>query len=189
VSEIEPVIYRPFRPGGLLLVRDRSPSVADRIRTLVLEIEPSAIVFARPLAADIEQATRAASHVSGLGWTIGLLALILASAGAFGVFAYGVEERRREIGVRMALGADARHVVWMMIGWARGAIVLGIGCGLLLSLAAAPLLRRYLYGLSPFDPITYAAISAILIAAALAATWIPARRAAQIDPAITLRAD
>jgi predicted permease len=189
VSEIEPVIYRPFRPGGLLLVRDRSPSVADRIRAVARAIEPTVTVSARPLAADIQEAARAAVYVSGLGWTIGLLALTLATAGAFGVFAYAVEERRREIGVRMALGAHARQILWMMLGWARGAILLGIGTGLVLSLAAAPLLRRFLYGLSPFDPITYAAISAILIAAALAATWIPARRAAQIDPAITLRAD
>ena len=189
VSETEPVVYRPFQPGGLLLVRDLSPSVADRIRAVARAIEPTVTVSARPLAADIQEATRAAVYISGLGWTIGLLALTLATAGAFGVFAYAVEERRREIGVRMALGAHARQVLWMMLGWARGAILLGIGTGLVLSLAAAPLLRRFLYGLSPFDPITYAAISAILIAAALAATWIPARRAAQIDPAITLRAD
>jgi predicted permease len=189
ISEVEPVVYRPFRPGGLLLVRDLSPSVADRIGTIARAIDPAAIVAARRLAADIKESTRAAVYASRLAWAIGLLALILATAGAFGVFAYVVEERRREIGVRMALGAQAHQVVWTIVSAARGAAIVGIGAGLLLSFLAAPLLDRFLYGFSPFDPVTYAGISAILIAAALAATWIPARRATQIDPAITLRAD
>jgi ABC-type antimicrobial peptide transport system permease subunit len=115
--------------------------------------------------------------------------LILATVGAFGVFAYTVEERRREIGVRMALGAGARQVVATVIAGARTPILLGLGAGLLLAFAAAPVLGRFLYGLSPFDPIAYAGVSAILVASALVATWIPARRAARIDPAITLRGD
>ncbi len=89
----------------------------------------------------------------------------------------------------MALGAQAPQIVWTVIGGARVPLLLGLGAGLLLSSAAALLLRRFLYGLTPFDAITYLSISAILIAAALLATWVPARRALRIDPAITLRAD
>lgn len=76
-----------------------------------------------------------------------------------------------------------------MVGGARWPLAFGLGAGLVLSMAAAQLLRRFLYGLSPFDPITYAGIALMLIVAALLATWIPARRATRIDPAITLRGD
>ena len=189
LSEINPVVYRPLRSGGLLFVRDLSPAIVDRIASVARSIEPRVEVSARPLADDIKMATRTTATASRFAWAVGLLALLLATAGAFGVFAYTVEERRREIGVRMALGAQAWQVVWTVVGGARRALTAGLGAGLLLSWSATPLLRRFLYGLSPFDPITYAGISAILVAAALAAMWIPARRATRIDPAITLRAD
>ena len=189
LSEIQPVVYMPIRSGGLLLVRDLSPAIVDRIAAVARGIEPDVVVAARPLADDIRMATMNTAAASRAAWAIGLLALTLATAGAFGVFAYTVEERRREIGVRMALGAQARQVVWTVVGGARRALIFGVGAGLLLSCSAAPLLGRFLYGLSPFDPISYAGVAAILVAAALAATWIPARRAARIDPAITLRAD
>jgi putative ABC transport system permease protein len=134
-------------------------------------------------------ATRATATASRLAWAIGLLALVLATVGAFGVFAYTVEERRREIGVRMALGAETQHVVRTIIGGARYPLAFGLGAGLLLASAAAPFLGRFLYGLSPFDPLAYAGVSVMLVASALVASWIPARRAARIDPAITLRSD
>jgi predicted permease len=189
LSEIVPVVYQPLRSGGLLFVRDRSPAMVDRIGSVARAIEPEVDIAARPLAEDISMATRNVAAASQYLWAIGLVALLLATAGAFGVFAHSVEERRREIGVRMALGAEPRQVMGTVVGGARRAVLLGVGAGLLLSSAAAPLLGRVLYGLSPFDPVTYAGISAILVTAALAATWIPARRATQIDPAATLRED
>ncbi len=189
LSEIPPVVYRSLQSGGLVLVRDLSPAIVERIAAAARGIEPKVEVAARPLADDIRTATREAATASRFSWAVGLLALILATVGAFGVFAYLVEERRREIGVRMALGAQAPQVVWTVIGGARWPLLLGLGAGLLLSSAAAPLLRRFLYGLTPFDAITYLATSAILIAAALVATWVPAQRAIRIDPAVTLRAD
>jgi ABC-type antimicrobial peptide transport system permease subunit len=79
--------------------------------------------------------------------------------------------------------------VWTVIGDARRPLVFGLGAGLLLSSAVGPLLGRFLYGLSPFDPITYAGISVILIGAAVVAMWTPARRATLIEPAIVLRGD
>ncbi len=189
LSEIHPVVYRSMSPRGLLLVRDQSPAIVDRIAAAARGIEPAAGLTARPLSDDITMATRGLVTAGQFAWGIGLLALALATIGAFGVFAYMVEERRREIGVRMALGARPRQVVRTVIGGARRPLVFGLGAGLVLSLAAAPLLGRFLYGLSPFDPITYAGIAAILTFAALLATWIPARRAARIDPAVTLRGD
>jgi predicted permease len=189
LSELQPVVYQSIRSGGLLLVRDLSPAIVDRIATVARGIEPDVDVTARPLADDIAIATQGTAMASRLAWAIGLLALILATVGAFGVFAYTVEERRREIGVRMALGAGSRQVVATVIAGARTPILLGLGAGILLAAAAAPILGRFLYGLSPFDPMAYAGVSTVLVVSALVATWIPARRAAQIDPAITLRGD
>ena len=189
LSEIPPVAYRSLQSAGLVIVRDLSRTTVERILAVARSIEPTAEVAARPLADDIRMATRDAANASRLSWAVGLLALILATVGAFGVFAYTVEERRREIGVRMALGAQARQVVWIVIRDARWPLLLGLGAGLLLSSAAAPLLRRFLYGLTPFDALPFLTASAILIAAALVATWIPAQRAIRIDPALTLRAD
>lgn len=189
LSEIPPVAYRSLQSGGLVLVRDLSPAIVERIVAVARGIEPKVEFAARPLAEDIRMATRDVAAASRFSWAVGLLALILATAGAFGVFAYAVEERRREIGVRLALGAQAAQVVWIVIGGARWPLLLGLGGGLVLSFAAAPLIRRFLYGLTPFDAITYLTTSALLVAAALVATWIPAQRAIRIDPAITLRAD
>ena len=109
--------------------------------------------------------------------------------GAFGVFASMVEERRREIGVRMALGARRSQVVQLVLRGATRPVLAGLAAGLALSLIVTPLLRRSLYGMSPFDPIAYLEIAAILLASSLAATWIPAARATRVEPAITLRGD
>ncbi len=189
LSQLQPVVYQPLATASLLLVRDSSPGVVDRIASIARGIEPGATVTTRPLADDIKAATAAVAVAGQAAWTIGVCALILATVGAFGVFAYAVEERRREIGVRMALGAGVRDVVATVVGSAGWPLVFGLGGGALLASIAAPILRRFLYGLSPFDPLAYLAVCGLLVSASLLATWVPARRAMRIDPAITLRAD
>lgn len=126
---------------------------------------------------------------SRLAWALGLLALVLATIGAFGVFAYVVEERRREIGIRMALGARGAQVVRVILRAAMPPILLGLVGGSVLSLAGAQLMRSALYGMSPFDPVAFFQITVIMIVAAVAATWLPALRATRVAPAITLRGD
>ena len=126
---------------------------------------------------------------SRIAWVLGLLALMLAMLGAFGVFASMVDERRREIGVRMALGARGSQVVRLVLHRATRPVLAGLAAGMALSLIVTPLLRRALYGMSPFDPIAYLEIAGILLATSLAATWIPAARATRVEPAITLRGD
>jgi len=189
LSQLQPVVYQPLRTAGLVLVRDLSAATVDRIASVVRGIEPAARVTARPLADDINGATAGAALAGRVAWAIGMFALILATAGAFGVFAYMVEERRREIGVRMALGAHTWQVVGTVVGSVRRPLLLGLAAGLVMSSIGGPILRRFLYGLSPFDPIAYAGVCSILVVASLLATWVPARRAARIDPAVTLRAD
>jgi ABC-type antimicrobial peptide transport system permease subunit len=115
------------------------------------------------------------------------LALLLGVVGLYGVIAYSVSQRTREIGVRMALGAQRRSVYQLIMkeaGWLVGA---GIAAGLLCSIAAATLIRGLLFGVRTWDAATLAAVSAVLASAAMLASYIPARRAAQIDPMVALR--
>jgi ABC-type antimicrobial peptide transport system permease subunit len=123
------------------------------------------------------------SIASGLG----LISLLLASIGLFGVFAYLVEDRRREIGVRLALGARPADVRRSVAAMARGPIVGGLAAGLLLAVTGGAILRNNLYGLSMLDPLSYLAVAAILGLSALTASAIPLRRATRVDPAVTLR--
>jgi ABC-type antimicrobial peptide transport system permease subunit len=119
----------------------------------------------------------------------GSLALLLTACGVFGVFAHVVESRRREIGVRVALGAGKTQVLGMLFRTTRRVWLAGLAGGLLLSIGIGPVIGQYLYGVSPFDPIAFGGVAAILLLTACAATVIPARRALNVDPAVTLRED
>ena len=189
LTEVEPVIYQPMHVGNVVLVRDLSPAVSGRIRDLVESTVLGASSYSRPMVDELRESLTDLVMGSRIAWGIGGLALVLAMLGAFGVFASMVEERRREIGVHMALGARRSQVVQLVLGGATRPVLAGLGAGLTLSLIVTPLLRRALYGMSPFDPIAYLEIAAILLASSLAATWIPAVRATRVEPAITLRGD
>jgi ABC-type antimicrobial peptide transport system permease subunit len=121
--------------------------------------------------------------------SLAAIALVLAIIGVFGVFSYLIEERRKEIGIRLALGASRVRVRAALFTATRGAVIGGLAAGLLLSALAGMLLRRFLFGLSPADPASYAAAALVLGVAALAATALPLRRALRIDPALTLKAE
>ena len=117
----------------------------------------------------------------------GALALLLSAIGIYGIMAYTVSQRTREIGLRVALGAARRDVVRMVIGRAMRLAGLGLAIGLVAALGAGRMLRSMLLGVSGSDPLTFAAIGLLLAAVALAASWLPARRAARIDPMVALR--
>jgi hypothetical protein len=189
LTEVEPVIYQPMHLGNVVLVRDLSPAVSARIKDLVESAVPGASSYSRPLIDELRHSLTNLVLGSRIAWVLGGLALVLAMLGAFGVFASMVEERRREIGVRMALGAHGSQVVQLVLRGATRPVLAGLIAGLVLSLVVTPLLRKALYGLSPFDPIAYLEIAAILLASSLAATWIPAARATRVEPAVTLRGD
>ncbi|HEY5676931.1 MAG TPA: FtsX-like permease family protein, partial [Myxococcales bacterium] len=118
-----------------------------------------------------------------------LVALLLAAVGIYGVMAYTVTQRSREIGIRMALGADASAVRRMVVGAALRLSLAGVALGSALALLAARLLASLVYGVSTTDPLTLAATAAVLVASAALASWLPARRATRLDPAISLRAE
>ena len=125
-------------------------------------------------------------------WLLGLfagMALVLSAAGLYGVISYLVAQRTREIGVRLALGAQVRDVIGLVMR--QGALLtgLGIGFGLLGALAVTGLLESLLYEVSARDPLTYAAIAGLLALVALFATFIPARRASRVNPMVTIRTE
>jgi ABC-type antimicrobial peptide transport system permease subunit len=115
------------------------------------------------------------------------IALILASVGIYGVIAYSVAQRSQEFGIRMALGANSRNVLRLVLRHGAVLTSLGIGLGILLSLAVTRFIATLLYGTSATDPLTFAAVVVLLAFVALAACYIPARRATRVDPIIALR--
>ena len=117
----------------------------------------------------------------------GVTGLLLTLTGIYGVISYTVAQRTQEIGIRMALGAQRGHVLQMVMGQGLGLTVLGIGLGLAGALALTRLIETLLFGISATDPLTFIAIALLLMAVALLACWIPARRAARVDPLVALR--
>lgn len=117
----------------------------------------------------------------------GGVALLLAAVGVYGVMAYWVVERTHEIGIRMALGATGGHVATLVVGQALRPAVLGILAGGGLAVVTTRLIRGLLFGVAPHDPVTFAAVPLLLVAVALIASWVPARRAAGLEPVIALR--
>jgi putative ABC transport system permease protein len=119
--------------------------------------------------------------------SFGMLALLLAAVGVFGVMAYSVSVRTREIGVRVALGAGHRDVLTMVLGQGLRTILIGIAIGLAGSLALTRALRSLLFGVTTTDPLTFVAVILLLVTTALLACYIPARRATKVDPMVALR--
>jgi predicted permease len=190
LETIDPVVFTPSSMGTLslggFLTRGGTP-VVERIRATVLEVSPAAAVTTRPLREDLRKVLDNSRAGAAFAWGLGLLGLALAGVGVFGVFAYSVEERRREIGLRLALGAARAQIVRMLVASSGRAMTVGLAVGVLLSFGCGPVLRRYLFGLSAQDPLAYGMVIALLACAGLLATFVPARRACRLDPAVTLR--
>jgi putative ABC transport system permease protein len=118
-----------------------------------------------------------------------ITALSLAAIGIYGVMSFAVTARTREIGIRIALGAESARVQRLVIGEGIGMVGVGAVIGLVGALASTRVLRTFLFDLTPSDPTTYVAVVVVLGAAAILASWIPARRASRVDPVVALRAE
>jgi ABC-type antimicrobial peptide transport system permease subunit len=117
------------------------------------------------------------------------VALLMAVGGIYGVFSYVVSRRTQEIGVRMALGAHGRDVLWLVVRTGLALAGIGVGIGLLGTLLLVPGTRNLLYGVSPFDPIILAGVALLLMGVAAFACWLPARRAMNVQPMTALRCE
>jgi predicted permease len=187
---IDPVFHSaPALTSTHILFRTDRADAAAEVRAIVQATEPRLRLTIVPVTANVGDAVRHRRTAAGLAWGLGVLALCLATIGVFGVFAYAVEERRREIGLRMALGARARDVFRTLFIVNRWSVGGGLAAGLLLSVGAGFVLRSYLFGLSPLDPLAYLAVGVLMSIAAIVATAIPARRALRVDPAVALRSE
>jgi len=118
-----------------------------------------------------------------------LLAVGLALIGIYGVTAYAVTQRTRELGIRMALGARPADVVRLLLGESLTRVAVGVGLGLVVAFAATRAIATMLFGVAPTDAATFVGTALLLASVALLATWIPARRATQVDPMVTLRTE
>jgi macrolide transport system ATP-binding/permease protein len=197
-SEMWPAVYYPFNQDTdtfFSLVARTSQAEGTLLPTLVAavhEIDPGIGTMNEATMTDrINNSPTAYLHRSS-AWLVGgfaTLALLLGVIGLYGVIAYSVSQRTREIGVRMALGAQRGSVYRLIMkeaGWLAGA---GIGAGLLCSIAAATLIRGLLFGVRPWDGGTLGAVCFVLAISALLASYIPARRAASVDPMVALRCE
>ena len=120
---------------------------------------------------------------------LGALAIILAMVGLYSILANAVAQRTREIGIRMALGAEQRQVIGMVLRDTLKMVAIGVALGVPVSLAASRWITSYLYGVRPQDPLTYVGIVMLLAMAGIAAAYVPSRRASKVDPMVVLRYD
>ena len=152
------------------------------------ELDRHASLFnIRMVADDIDRSLLRERLVATITALFGALALALASIGLYGVLSYGVTRRTRELGIRIAIGATRQSILWLIFreaGWVLGVgMVVGLGA----AWALGRVVRTLLFGIGPADPVSVAAAVAVLAAAGALAAWIPARRAARVDPIRALR--
>jgi predicted permease len=197
-GEVQPMIYAPFhqdRSGFIRFVsfvaRTADPaSVAAGIRTELRRVAPDvpieqALTMDEAVSASMAQ-PRFRTVLIGL---FALAAMLIATCGIYGLMAYAVAQRRREIGVRMALGATRRDVLGLVLTSALRLILVGLMAGLAGALAVTRVLQTFLFGVTPTDPVVFATVTLLLLGVGLMAAWLPARRAARIDPWVALRAE
>jgi putative ABC transport system permease protein len=199
-QDVKPMIYAPFqqeRDSPLLLrfvsfvARTATPSsVVEGIRTEIRRAAPDLPIAGmttmdEALAASVA-APRFRTVMLGLFATA---ATLIATCGLYGLMAYAVTQRRREIGVRMALGATRRDVLGLVLKHALRIVVAGLVVGLVGAAGVTRVLQTFLFGVTPTDPLVFSAVTLLLLAVGLMAAWLPARRATRIDPWKALRAE
>lgn len=161
---------------------------AAMVEGTIHELDPDLPVFdVRTLRSQVEFASINERIAGTFVGAFGVLALVLAAVGIYGVIAYTTRQRTREIGIRMALGARRGQVLQLVLGQGLRLAAIGLALGLVLSLTLTRFLSSLLFGVAPTDLLTFASVAALLCLVALAASFLPARRAARVDPMIVLR--
>jgi putative ABC transport system permease protein len=189
-----PFIYTPLaqepQSGMTLMVRTAGDpgALAGAVRSEVHALNKDVPLFAvQTMTEQIADQLAADRVVAVLLSVFGVAALLLATIGIYGVVAFAVAQRTHEIGIRIALGADRRDILKLIVGQGMVLIVIGAGVGLALALTATQLLKSLLFGVSATDPLTFVSVVSVLVGVALLACYVPARRAMKVDPLVALR--
>ena len=190
----EPTVYWPHPElvysGMAILVRTANDplALASAVRNELHQMDPE-----QPMSAVATMEQLLGDSLSRSRFTMLLLAIfaaiavLLASVGIYGVIAYGVTQRTQEFGIRIALGAERRDVLRLVLGQGARLALLGIGLGAIFALMLSQFLATLLYGISPTDPLTFVGVALLLAFVALAACYVPAQRATRVDPIEALR--
>src|SRR5918994_6828032 len=176
--------------SGELRIRSAADEggVPGAARQVVQRLDPNLPIYdMKTMEAQVDESLFLERLVATLSMLFGGLATVLAAVGLYGVMSYTVSRRTREIGIRMALGAARRSVLWMVLREVAVMLVAGIVIGLPVAIALSRFVQSQLYGLSPTDPATLVVASTLLSAVAMLAGYVPARRATRVDPMLALR--
>jgi putative ABC transport system permease protein len=172
------VIWAPGNPPGM----------EERVRKALASVDPNLVLYGvDPYTQVVSNDFQQENMIATLTTLFGVLGLLLAAIGLYGVMAYMVEQRTSEIGVRMALGADRGSVVKMVLRGAFSQVGIGLALGIPAAIGAGKLMTGQLFGVKPWDPVMLASATLLLALAALLASLIPARRAAGVEPMVALR--
>jgi putative ABC transport system permease protein len=191
-----PTVYMPMaqnpNPGVWVIARTAGDpmGLAAGVKNAIWEIDPKLPVNAvHPMTERVRDAVRVPRFTAILLSLFGVVGLLLAAIGIYGVMSFDVAQRTREIGIRLALGARPDSVLAMVVGRGLRLTAIGAAAGIVGAIAASRVLASLLFGVSATDPMTFALVLAVLMAVAALATWLPARRATRVDPIEVLRAE
>jgi putative ABC transport system permease protein len=184
-----PIWGRDARDARLFVrVSGRAAAILEQLRRVVVSVDPDVHVGQEStLAGRTEMSYQRERLLAGMLEFTGGVALLLGAIGLYGLVSYQVSRRAREIGIRMALGAQRRQLIAWIIRRGLFAACVGLGAGALIAWQAAPVLSAFLYGVGPADALTFGAVIAVLGIVALTASFLPARRVSRLDPAVALR--
>jgi len=191
----EPLYYQPVRQVGYYGIVDfvirtsgNPLAVTPAVEKQVWAVDSNApVIGVRTMEQNIANSAAEPRFQSSLLASFGALGLLLAIAGIYGVMSYAVVQRTHEIGVRMALGASRWNMMQLVVGEGARLALIGVASGLAASWALMRFLRNLLFEVSPTDPLTFTSVGVLLMLVAIAASWIPARRAMRVDPMVALR--
>jgi predicted permease len=188
----EPTVYLPAAsPSPAYVMKSaRADQLAPEVRNIIREVAPES-----PMYRIFTMERLAANAMASLSFTMlmvgsaAVLALVLGAVGLYGVLSYRVSKRRQEIGVRMALGAEAGTVRWMFVRQGAQVAIIGVVVGALAAAALTTYIQTLLFGVGRLDAVTFAGMSVVMFAVALLASYLPARRASRVNPVIALRSE
>jgi putative ABC transport system permease protein len=195
-KELVPTIYRPFRQAPpyytTIVLRTSGDPVkfASAVRAQIATVDPNLPIYnVKPMDKVITESIVGIAYVAAMMAVLGVVALVLASVGVFGVMSYSVSERSHEIGIRMSMGAQTRDILSLVLRGGLLLTILGLAIGLPIALLLARGLSGILYGVRAADPATFIGLPLVLLAVSALACYLPARRAANLDPLKALRHD